>query len=139
WGNVDAPPDLLDSRKLSENEIAQRADALITHLIQADLFSGVIQIAKDGRPIYQRAAGLANRSWNIPNQIDTKFSLASIGKTFTAVAIAQLVEQGKLHYDDTVGSILPDYPNKEVAEKVRVKHLLSQTSGLPTLPPDVKP
>lgn len=138
WGQIDAPPDLLEPRRLSEEEIAQRADELISHLIKADLFSGAILIAKDGKPIYQRAAGLASRTWDIPNRIDTKFNLASIGKMFTGVAVAQLVEQEKLKYDDTVGSILPDYPNKEVAQKVLVRHLLSHTSGLPTMAPGVK-
>jgi CubicO group peptidase (beta-lactamase class C family) len=49
---------------------------------------------------------------------------------FTAVSIAQLVEQGKLNFTDTVGKILPDYPNKQVSEKVTIHHLLSHTSGM---------
>jgi CubicO group peptidase (beta-lactamase class C family) len=87
-------------------------------------------VAKDGKPVYAKAFGLANRTWNIPNRVDTRFNLASITKMFTAVAVAQLVEQGKLAYSDTVGKVLPDYPNKDVAAKVTVRHLLSHTSGL---------
>lgn len=49
---------------------------------------------------------------------------------FTAVAIAQLAEGGKLSFSDTVGKLLPDYPNRVVAEKVTVHHLLTHTSGM---------
>src|ERR1041385_8426676 len=70
------------------------------------------------------------KAYNAPNRIDTKFNLGSMNKMFTAVAVAQLVEQGKLSFEDTVGKILPDYPNKEVAEKVKIHHLLTHTSGL---------
>jgi CubicO group peptidase (beta-lactamase class C family) len=90
----------------------------------------VILVAKNGKPIYQRAAGMASRAWNAPNRMDTKFNTASIGKMFTAVAIAQLVEQGKLSYEDTLEKTLSDYPNQEIARKVTVRHLLTHTSGL---------
>jgi CubicO group peptidase (beta-lactamase class C family) len=57
-------------------------------------------------------------------------NLASIGKTFTAIAIFQLVEQDKLSLTDTVGKLLPDYPNRQVATKVTIHHLLSHSSGM---------
>ena len=129
---IEAPPDLLPNERLTEREIRERADALISKLIESDSFSGAILIAKDGKTLYERAAGVADRTWDVPNRIDTRFNTASIGKMFTAVAVAQLVEQGKLTYDDTVGEILPDYPQKDVAAKVTVAHLLSHTSGLPS-------
>jgi CubicO group peptidase (beta-lactamase class C family) len=62
--------------------------------------------------------------------LDTRFSLASMGKMFTAVAVARLAEQGKLGFDDTVGKHLPDYPNKDVARRVTIHQLLTHTSGL---------
>jgi CubicO group peptidase (beta-lactamase class C family) len=52
-----------------------------------------------------------------------------MNKMFTAVATLQLVEAGKLALDDPIGKHLPDYPNKEVASKVTVRHLLSHTGG----------
>jgi CubicO group peptidase (beta-lactamase class C family) len=52
-----------------------------------------------------------------------------MNKMFTAVATLQLVERGKLSLDDTIGKILPDYPNANVASKVKVRHLLSHTGG----------
>jgi CubicO group peptidase (beta-lactamase class C family) len=128
---TEAPADLLPDKKLSEKEVRDRLNDLVTKLIAADAFSGTVLVAKDGRPFYQRACGMANRAWKAPNRIDTKFNVASLGKMFTAVAVAQLAEQGKLSYGDTVGKLLPDYPNKDVAEKVTVHHLLTHTSGIP--------
>jgi CubicO group peptidase (beta-lactamase class C family) len=99
-------------------------------LAGADAFSGAILVAKDGKPIYDNAFGMASRAWKMPARIDTKFNIASLGKMFTAVAVAQLVERGKLSYEDTIGKILSDYPNQEAAQKVTVHHLLTHTSGL---------
>jgi CubicO group peptidase (beta-lactamase class C family) len=128
--NAEAPADLLPRTKLTEREIRERTDKLIDRLVAADEFAGVILVAKDVKPIYQRAVGMASRAWNVPNRVDTKFNIASIGKMFTAVAVAQLVEQGKLSYEDTLEKALPDYPNQEIARKVTVRHLLTHTSGL---------
>ncbi|HEX6314880.1 MAG TPA: serine hydrolase domain-containing protein, partial [Gemmatimonadaceae bacterium] len=66
----------------------------------------------------------------IPNTLDTPFLLASLTKPFTGLAIGQLVEQGKLSYDDPVSKFLPDYPDAESAKRIKIKHLLSHTSGL---------
>jgi CubicO group peptidase (beta-lactamase class C family) len=62
--------------------------------------------------------------------MDTRFNLGSINKIFTQVAIAQLIEKGKLALDDTIGKHLPDYPNHQAAEKVTIKHLLEMSSGI---------
>ena len=110
------------------------ARELNTYLDQAsvdDKFSGTVLVAKDGKPLFKKAYGLANKNTNTPNNVDTKFDLGSMNKMFTAIAIAQLVERGKLSFTDTVGKLLPDYPNKEVADKVTVHHLLTHTSGIP--------
>jgi CubicO group peptidase (beta-lactamase class C family) len=115
---------------LSDAEIVRRLNAYLDRLAKEDEFSGAVLFAKEGRVLYKKAYGLASRAYNVPNRTDTKFNLASMGKMFTSVAIAQLVEQGKLSYTDTVGKILPDYPNKEVAAKVTVHHLLTHTSGI---------
>jgi CubicO group peptidase (beta-lactamase class C family) len=135
---IEAPPELLPKERLDEAQLRERIDALISTLVEADQFSGAILVARDGQPIYQRAVGFADRGWNVPNAIDTKFNVASIGKMFTAVAVAQLVERGKLSYDDTIGKVLPDYPQKDVATKVTIAHLLSHTSGLPLGGSDAK-
>src|SRR5262245_14297529 len=116
--------------KLSEAGLIERLDAMINKSGADDIFSGVVMVAKDDKPIFQRSVGLASKSYNVPNRVDTKFNLGSINKFFTRVAIFQLIEQGKLSLDDAVGKHLPDYPNKEAAEKVTINHLLDMQSGI---------
>lgn len=117
-------------KKLTEAEMAKELDAFVQKLADADLFSGAILVAKDGKPIYKKAVGIANKDFNAPNKIDTKFNLGSMNKMFTAVAIAQLVERGKLSFDDPLSKFLPDFPDKESAEKIKIKQILTHTAGL---------
>ena len=125
-----APEELLPARPFSERAIRDSVDRFLDRLVRADVFSGVVVVARDGKPIYQRAVGLADRRWNVANRVDTRFNIASIGKMFTAVAIAQLVQKGALSYDDTLAKLLPEYPNRDLARRVTVRHLLSHTSGI---------
>jgi D-alanyl-D-alanine carboxypeptidase len=92
--------------------------------------SGVILIAKDGKTILNEAYGFSNLADKIPNKLDTKFNLASMNKMFTAIAIMQLMEKGKISLQDNVGKYLTDYPNKTVADSVTIHHLLTHTSGM---------
>jgi CubicO group peptidase (beta-lactamase class C family) len=116
--------------KLTDEQMAAELDALISKLASADVFSGAALLAKDGKVIYKKAFGVANKDFDAPNRIDTKFNLGSMNKMFTSVAIAQLVERGKLSFDDPLAKFLPEFPNKEAAGKIRIKHLLCHTSGL---------
>ncbi len=127
---TEAPVEFLSPRKLSNAQISARADELMKVLVASDSFSGTVQVWKGNLPIYAKGFGLAHKSPDLPNGVDTEFNLASITKMFTAVAVAQLVEAGKLSYTDTVEKIIPDYPNKEVAQTVTVSQLLSHTSGM---------
>lgn len=124
-----APPEDLPSAALTDRELRRRIKGLIAKLSAEDDFSGTIYVARHGRLVYAEARGLADRAWRVPNRIDTRYNLASVTKMFTAVAVAQLVEQGKLFYDSRVGDVLPDYANKAV-RSVTVAQLLSHTSGL---------
>jgi CubicO group peptidase (beta-lactamase class C family) len=124
-----APP--AEFRKnLNEREIVRETGLFLKRLAAADAFSGAVLIARDGKPIFKTVYGMASKAYNAPNRLDTKFNLASVGKIFTAVAVAQLAEAGKLSFSDPVGKFLPDYPNKQVAERVTIHHLLTHTSGL---------
>jgi CubicO group peptidase (beta-lactamase class C family) len=73
---------------------------------------------------------MANKDFPAPNRVDTKFNLGSMNKMFTAVAIAQLVEQGRLRWDSPLSDFMPDFPSAEAARTGRVHHLLTHTSGL---------
>ncbi|MFA4979212.1 MAG: serine hydrolase [Sphingobacterium sp.] len=114
------------AQKPDLNEIKQQ----LKELEKENYLSGVILIAKDGRPIYKKAFGFANLPDRIKNKTNTKFNLASINKMFTAMAIMQLVESGKISFQDKVGKYLTDYPNKAVADSVTIHQLLTHTSGM---------
>lgn len=110
---------------------AQAIAALRTELRQevADgRFSGAVLIAKDDQAVFEAAYGYANRAKKIKNTVDTKFHFGSMGKMFTAVAVLQLVQNGKIGLDDPVSKFLPDYPNKGVAA-VTIYQLLTHTGG----------
>jgi CubicO group peptidase (beta-lactamase class C family) len=119
-----------DTRKLGDKDIARELDEFAKRLAGADVFSGTILLARNGEVVYKNAFGTANKDFNAPNRIDTKFNLGSMNKMFTAVAIAQLVERGKMSYDDPLSKFIPDFPNADAARKIQIKHLLTHTAGL---------
>jgi CubicO group peptidase (beta-lactamase class C family) len=129
---TEAPPIPIEipEGKLSDEQIAATLDRIMKGLAEKDLFSGAVLVAHDGKPVFQGAWGLANKSFDVQNRIDTKFNLGSMNKMFTAMAVAQLAEAGKLSFEDKVGKYLPDFPNAEVRGKVTIHQLLTHTSGL---------
>ena len=121
------PPPLPDS--LSD-KLRRDLDPWLGERAKRGAFSGVVLIAKNGTPVYSAAFGLADRERNVPNAMDTRFNLGSMNKMWTAIAIAQLVERGKVDLDATIGQYVPDLPNQAIRETVKVRHLLSHTSGM---------
>jgi D-alanyl-D-alanine carboxypeptidase len=106
--------------------------ALAAHAAErarADEFAGAVLVARHGRVLLNDAWGRADRKAGTANTPATRFRIGSMNKMFTAVATLQLVEAHKLALDDPIGKHLPDYPNKEVAAKVTVRHLLTHTGG----------
>ena len=101
---------------------------MISAKTEAGEFSGVVLVAKNGRPLFHRAYGYASKRFKVPNVLDTKFNLGSINKSFTTVAITQLEEQGKLSLEDPIGKYLDIFPS-DIAEKVTIRHLLNMRSG----------
>jgi D-alanyl-D-alanine carboxypeptidase len=114
---------------LTETElIAELKDRL--HLLAAGgRFSGAVLVAKKGKAVFQQAYGFADRGHHIPNTLDTRFTIGSINKLFTSVAILQLVQTGKVGLDDPLSRYLPNYPNHALATKVTVRQLLTNTGG----------
>ncbi len=120
----------------------QRIDTGLARLAAANTFSGAVLVAQNGRVVFQHAYGVANRKTHARNDLQTRFNLASVGKTFTAVAVARLVEQHKLNFTDPVGRYLPDLPAR--LRRITIAQLLDHTSGLgdffgSTLYPALKP
>jgi len=125
------PIDLPEGGRLTTARIAQELDAYVAKLAKADAFSGTVLLAKDGKVVLTKAVGIANRDFDAPVDIDTKFNLGSMNKMFTGVAAIQLVEQGKLSRDDPIGKYLDEtWCAADVLAKVKVEHLLTHTSGL---------
>ena len=116
--------------KVTESDAVREIERHAAAAAARDQFSGVVLVAKGDRVILHNAHGQAEKNFGGPNKLDTKFNLGSMNKMFTSIAIAQLVQAGKLSYDDTLAKVLPDYPNKQTAEKVTIHHLLTHTSGL---------
>jgi len=92
-------------------------------------FSGVVLIAQDGKPVVKQADGFADRRHRVANEVDTKFNIGSVGKAFTAVAIAQLVAAGKLAFDDPIGKFVTGFP-AGLANRITIGRLLTHASGL---------
>jgi CubicO group peptidase (beta-lactamase class C family) len=113
----------------SDADLVKQVTAKVDARQAADEFAGALLIARNGKVLLEQAWGLADRATGAKNTLDTQFRLGSMNKMFTAVAILELVDKGKMSLDGTVGDYWPDYPNEEVAKKVKIRHLLSHTGG----------
>lgn len=114
---------------LSDEKLIAELRAQLRRSAAAGRFSGAVLVAKNGKPIFQRAYGFADREHHVPNTLDTRFTIGSINKVFTSVAILQLIQEGKVSLDDPVSRYLPNYPNQTLATKVTVRELLTNTGG----------
>lgn len=123
----------LPPARTAETELAQGLAQVAERVAAADDFSGVVLLSRHGKPLLRRAFGFADREKRRANMADTPFALASVGKMFTAVAVAQVAERGLLSLSATIGSLLPGYPAGDASSKVTVHHLLTMSSGIPDL------
>jgi CubicO group peptidase (beta-lactamase class C family) len=116
------------------NEARSRIDAAIDQgLKEQRIVGAVVLVSHDGKLVYQRAAGLADREAKRPMQITTVFRLSSVSKPIVSAAALALVDQGKLSLDDAVTKWLPGFGPKLAsgeAPAMTVRQLLTHTSGL---------
>lgn len=126
----DPPADAFVDPAASDGARVREVERLARGLSEAGAFSGVVLLGRGDSILYQGAFGLADRDAGVPVEPSTRFGLASITKTFVSVAVAQLVEQGRLSWDDPLGERLPDFPVAAAREQVRLRHLLTHSSGL---------
>jgi CubicO group peptidase (beta-lactamase class C family) len=124
--NVASPP---VSGNMSNEQLGSALDTYFGRLAAEDVFSGNVLIAKDGKPVYEKSYGFADRANKVPNTSATHFNLGSINKTFTQTAIQQLIQRGKMSLTDTIGKLLPDYA-QETTRAATVDQLLRHTAGV---------
>jgi D-alanyl-D-alanine carboxypeptidase len=114
---------------MSDHDLVAALRRRVEEEAASDRFSGVVLVARAGKPIFAQAYGMADREHKSANTLQTRFSLASMNKMFTAVALMQQVQAGKVALDDPLGKYLTDYPNKDLAAKVTIGELLTNTAG----------
>lgn len=112
---------------------AAEFDRIISTEFKPEEPGGVVLIAQKGKVIYKKAFGMANLELNVPMKEEMVFNIASMTKQFTAVAVLQLAEQGKLSLQDEITKYLPDYSVNE--QKITVENLLTHTAGIPASDP----
>jgi len=121
--------------RMSEAEILTALRAKLEKDAAAGRFAGAVLVArrqngeKTGKVVFSAAYGMADRQNKIANQLDTRFRIGSMNKMFTAVAVLQLVQAGKIKLTDPLGMYVKDYPNQDVAAKVTIHQLLTHTGG----------
>jgi len=122
-------PPLALTPQSADAEIGARLDPWLADLQQQGVFNGAVLVARNGVEIYAGAHGVTDVSAAAALTTDMRFPLASIGKAFTHVAVAQLIEAGRLSPEDTIGELLPDYPNA-ASRTATVQQLLDHRGGI---------
>ena len=116
------------AQQKDDKQLAAYFDKILSEQFKTDEPGATVLVSHNGQVIYKKAFGMANLELGVPMQVDNVFWIASIGKEFTAVAILQLMEQGKLNLQDEITKFIPDYPTQ--GNKITIEHLLTHTSGI---------
>jgi len=109
-------------------EVAARADSVM-RASEANGFSGVVLLAKNGAIVFEKGYGLADRAGRIPFTPETVVQIGSNTKDFTAVSILQLKERGRLRLDDRISKYFPSAPADK--RNITIGHLLNHEAGYP--------
>lgn len=109
---------------------AARIRAYLSPFVSTGNLTGAVLVARKGEILFDQAFGMANYEWQVPNSLKTRFHIASISKVFTAAAILQLQEQGRLQVSDSIARYLPDFPQ---GDRIIIDNLLTHTSGIPDI------
>lgn len=119
---------LATAQQQDDKQLAAKFDKILAEQFKANEPGATALVARKGEIIYKNAFGMANLELNVPMRVDNVFRIGSITKQFTAVAILQLMEQGKLSLRDDLTKFIPDYPTQ--GNKITIEHLLTHTSGI---------
>ncbi|HEY2828646.1 MAG TPA: serine hydrolase domain-containing protein, partial [Thermoanaerobaculia bacterium] len=104
-----------------------RVDEVVKPLVQYNAFSGVVLAAKGDKIVVQKAYGMADYEFGVPNTVDTRFAIASITKRFTSVILQHLFDEKRLSPEDPLSKWVPDFPS---ASAITVRQLMVHRSGV---------
>ncbi len=107
--------------------LPEKLDAIAAEAFAKDGPGGSVIVVQDGKTLLRKGYGMADLELGVPAKPEMVFRIGSMGKQFTAVAILQLVKEGKVKFDDPLSKYVPGYPG---AEAITVEQLLTHTSGI---------
>lgn len=114
---------------MPESSVLADIPAAVARAAETDGFSGVVLIRRGEDTLHSCVTGLAQRAWQVPHTLDTRFRVASVSKMFTAVGVLQLVERGLLDLDAPIVELL-DLAETTISAQVTVRQLLTMTGGI---------
>lgn len=109
------------------NDPAVRIDSILSYYHQKNQFNGTALVKNKNGIILSKSYGYADKEQKLPADSNTQYRIGSLSKSFTAMVILQLAQQGKLQLKDSVKKFLPDY----IHGNVTVEQLLTHQSGIP--------
>jgi len=125
------PKGLPQQSPLTLEQAKAELGAFLDRLSDAEVFSGTVLLARNGQVLFEAARGIADRNHAVPMRLESKLNLGSMNKMFTAVVIGELVDEGRMSFQDPVSQYLGGKGwTKADLSKVRIENLLSHTSGL---------
>ncbi|MGE3468425.1 MAG: serine hydrolase domain-containing protein, partial [Pyrinomonadaceae bacterium] len=118
----------------AQSDKAKQIDKFVSQFVRANQFGGQILAAENGKIIYEKAFGMANADFKIPNQLNTRIGIASITKSMTKVILIRLVESQKIALGDKISKYIPDLPG---GDKITIDMLARHRAGIPhrVMPP----
>lgn len=112
----------------ADKQLIAAFDTLLAAKFKKEEPGATVLVSRKGQVIYQKGFGMADMELKVPMRAEMVFRIGSISKQFTAVAILQLMEKGKLSLQDDIKKFIPDYPTHGYT--ITVEHLLTHTSGI---------
>lgn len=117
--------------KLNVSDISQERkkeiDSIINAFAAVSKFNGTALVHYQNKTIFEKSYGWQNAEKKIPNQDKSVYQIASLTKSFTALTIVKLSEEGKLSFKDPISKFIPDYPR---GKEITIEHLLTHSSGI---------
>ncbi|HEU4507734.1 MAG TPA: serine hydrolase domain-containing protein [Pyrinomonadaceae bacterium] len=128
---------VLSQTAFAQSDKAKKIDEFMAPFTTSNQFSGVVLAAENGKVIYEKAFGIANADFKIPNQLNTRIGIASITKQMTSVILSRLVETNRITLADKLSKYIPDFPN---GDKITIEMLARHRSGIPhrVMPPEAE-